>query len=932
MYTRSPVKSLTLLFKSLPLAVIILGALALLIQHFFFYGNVMPIVPTIESEMINTPLDILDLELYQYVLEGENYLLFQQFESRPPVLFPWMTLVFGIAIWLLMGIGLVLISLLNRLQFVISMGVVIFLLTLSGVNGLNIGGINTNLAMMILLAGFVLPVALIHTFYFSWSLAKRTLVILPIALGTFPLLLWLGQVADGELLVSEHLSILGLAIATVFMLYIGHAVLSVVFVFLAKLNKGVGLKISWHISIISLVYLLFFLYLLLTVTGNVQWGVSTPPVMVLFLLVGILGYFETKRKIIQIEQPYAFAAVGEGLYLLGFAITILVFWKAEFSMNRPMMDFLDHVFIYSQLAFGLLFYAYLLANFGSLMNHGGQVEAVLFRPKFFAYYHMRIGAMLALLSVVVFADGIVGVQLNAASTNVSADYYYARGQKLEAGILYEHSWERYRRNEKAMNTVAHLALADNQPTAAVNTLIRSFENTPAVSDILLLSSLLNQNGNEAGAFSVLEKGFSILPDNPFLLNNLALFYSKSGRAEEAFQLLGKVGNNKDVVTANKIALQAKHLVHYDENFDVANNIIGQINQLAFLKLKRDSTDIFIPTDQIADGGITSRAILRNQWSHHIRGDIASDYALLDTLLSVPLNASIEEELRLTRVIRAYQQDYINESLKHLNGIAYQFPNAAAKHHFMAANILIGQLDFEKAAIELMQAEEKGFADFKPQHLPVLYYGGLTGKAFEVNQEHGVEFPDWMQFDDAMTPVSNDTTRFFSALSSLYTMVKKQFLARAEEMQPGKFRSFYAYQVLLRKGHWLDQNEAERFAAWAGESANDGVVSEHLHELKGLLLTGEGSQRAGLAANSRPLDRNAYWTPLLFMAVDQAADNLDKYHLLVEASNFNKDPLLWINLVKYSRLAGVDHYASSILSQMSGWLDAKTLEELQLENL
>src|SRR5690606_23621583 len=240
---------------------------------------------------------------------------------------------------------------------------------------------------------------------------------------TFPLLLWLGEVADGALLVSEHLSILGLAIAALFMLYIGHAVLSAVFVFLAKLNKGVGLKISWHISIISFIYLLFFLFLLLRITGNVQWDFATPPVMVLFLLVGILGYLETKRKIIQIEQPYAFSAVGEGLYLLGFVITILVFWKAEFSMNRPMIDFLDHVFIYSQLAFGLLFYAYLMANFGSLMNHGGQVETVLFKPKFFAYYHMRIGAMLALLSVVVFADGIVGVQLNAASTNVSADYY-----------------------------------------------------------------------------------------------------------------------------------------------------------------------------------------------------------------------------------------------------------------------------------------------------------------------------------------------------------------------------------------------------------------------------------------------------------------------------------------------------------------------------
>src|SRR5690606_19114439 len=196
----------------------------------------------------------------------------------------------------------------------------------------------------------------------------------------------------------------------------------------AKLNRGIGLKISWHISILSFIYLLFILFLLLRITGNVQWEVPAPPVVLLFLAAGILGYVETRRKMTQIEQPYPFSVVGEGLYLIGFSITALVFWKADFSANQPMLDFLHHLFIYSQLAFGLLFFAYLMANFGSVMNHGGQVDAVLFKPQFFAYYHMRIGAMMALLSIVVFADGIIGVQLNAASSNVSADYYYATGR------------------------------------------------------------------------------------------------------------------------------------------------------------------------------------------------------------------------------------------------------------------------------------------------------------------------------------------------------------------------------------------------------------------------------------------------------------------------------------------------------------------------
>src|SRR5690606_28895374 len=179
------------------------------------------------------------------------------------------------------------------------------------------------------------------------------------------------------------------------------------------------------------------------------------------------------------------------IYLIGFAITVFVYWKAEFSINRPLADFMDHVFVYSQIAFSLLFYAYLMANFSGLMNKGKPVERFLFQPKFFAYYHMRIGAMLAMLSLIVFSDGIISVQFSTASTNVTADYYYATNRLREASILYENSWERYRRNEKAINAVAHLALKQNQPSAAINTLYRGIEYSPSVHDVLLLSYCLS---------------------------------------------------------------------------------------------------------------------------------------------------------------------------------------------------------------------------------------------------------------------------------------------------------------------------------------------------------------------------------------------------------------------------------------------------------
>lgn len=931
MYDRLPGKGYTFLFKVLPLLIAILGSIAMVVQHFFLQGSSMPIGPSVSSERVTIPLDFIDLEVYRYLLEIDNHLLFQSFESLPPLAFPGWTLLFGLVMWLLMGLGLVLVSLFNRMQFVISMGLIIFLLTLIGVNGLHIGGVNTNLATIILLSGLVLPSVLIHTFFGDWSGGRRAAVILPIALLTLPLLLWLGEVNNGKLLVSENLSIFGLAIASLFLLYIGHTVISSLFVGLAKLNTGLGLKISWHLSILSFIYLSFILFLLLRITGNIQWELPAPPVVLLFLAVGILGYFETKRKIAQIEQPFPYALVGEALYLVGFAMTALVFWKADLSANQPMLDYLHHMFIYSQLAFGLLFFAYLLANFGSVMNRGGQVDAVLFKPQFFAYYHMRIGAMMALLSMVVFADGIIGVQLSAASTNVSADYYYATGRFREAAILYEHSWERYRRNDKNMNAVAHLALADDQPTAAVNTLLRSFEYNPSVQDVLLLAGLMQQNGNEEGAFSVLERGLAFYPDDPALLNNIALFYSQNGRGEEAFNLLERMNRHKALSVANRIALQAKHLIRYDEDFDVGGSLIGQINQLAFANLKGVSVPFSLPTTTVGDASLTSRAILRNQWSHHVKGDVVADLDLVDTLLTTGINSVVEEDLRQSRVVRTYQQDYVNETLKHLNGLAYQFPNAAAKHHHMAAHVLIAQLDFEKAAVELMQAYEKGSKQFKPEHLLILYYGGRLAAAFEISSKYQIDFPGWMKFDENADLIVNDTTLFFAGLSVIHQSVKEQFLPHLDKLQAEGFQRFYAYRLLLHKGHWLSGEEKQRLFGLL-EQDPDRERKFRYSSLRAALLDDKQLAEEGLERSQLPLDRNGYWTPLVLGAVEQAESDLDKYNILVEAADFNKDPLLWINLVKYSRLAGVGHYATSILSRLSEWVDAKTLEELQLENL
>src|SRR5690606_37208213 len=205
-------------------------------------------------------------------------------------------------------------------------------------------------------------------------------------------------------------------------------------------------------------------------------------------------------------------------------------------------------------------------------------------------------------------------------------------------------------------------------------------------------------------------------------------------------------------------------------------------------------------------------------------------------------------------------------------------------------------DFEKAAIELSQAETRGFRNFKPQHLPLLFFGGQSVEAFEISDKYGVPFPEWMDFDEDKQLLTNDTTIFFTHLSSLHVSVKNDFMEALEEIKPVALKGFFAYQILLRKGHWLEKSEVERLMILVGESSQSAIRNVFFEELTQTLLSGippkEASREEGiLLSHKHSLQRNAYWTPLVLMAMEQAEDNLEKYNILLEASDFNKDPLL-----------------------------------------
>ncbi|WP_194777451.1 tetratricopeptide repeat protein [Pararhodonellum marinum] len=929
MPSKQPKSILDFFLLKLPVLITVTGGI-LLFYAFFFAGNeVLPVLPGIFAESLKIPLDILQVGLMQFPLEIDNYLLFQSFESLQPIAKPLSSFLYAGLLWFLVSMGIGLIATFKQKPFVFVTIGIILLLLLTGVNSLNIGGISSNWAFILLLVFALVPSWIIHVFFDQWALSKKLWVILPLAFLILPALVLVSTVPQAALLLSENISMLGVGITSIFFIYTGHAVISAIYLLLSQLNKGTGLKISWHLMVLFLLYFTFFIFLLLEITGSFSLPFSIKPLMLFVLVPGALGIWDLKYKLLQLNQPFQDHRIGKSLYWIGFSIAILTCWKAQFSLNEPMQDFLIHLFVYSQVGFSALFFGYLVANFLPVMNSGTALEKILYQPQFFAYFHMRIGAIMTLAILAAFGDGIVVVQFSAASTNLSGDYYLAANKPLEASILYENSWEQYRNNQKAKNAAAHLRLQLNQPSLAINHLTESFDHKPVVKDILLLTDLLHKRARFTEALFYLEKGLQYYPKHPQLTNNLALFYSKNNRGKEALELLTNLYQGDKVLESNRLGLQLKHLIDLEQEVSNINDPVFLVNKLAYYNLMGNVKDFDFQLDQEQNPEILQRASIRNYWTNEPENEVEQDLTYIDGVLAenwVPLT---EQSFRESRVFRSYQADYIDASMRYLNGLAFGFSGSAGYYHYLAASILADQLDFEKAAVELVQAAAKGFREFKPHHLVILYFGGEAENAEKISEQFQVDWPVWLSSE------STDAHTFYKGLSTLLPATKKQMEENISQINDAEMKGYYLLKILLHKSHWFSEDELLSLGHQNLTATNTPLEPSTFTELVKKIKRGKDHVLEAELDVSNWLQRewttenNPYLTPLVLEAIERADSIDEKYSLAQQSTEFNKDPLLWMALVKASRNIGLDNYASQAIFSMQDWVPADELEKLQI---
>lgn len=880
-------------------------------------------------DTVPVPFDWVQIGPISFPITVDNFLVFQEFKALAPIFRSTEALIFGGIVWLVVTASLALISEFKKTYFLIAAAVWIALLTFSNFNGLNIGGLSSNISLIIILSGSLLPIVYFHIWGERFSFWLKWLVSIIASGASITILIKSSPIISPEIYIAHHSTVLAIGLSIAWIFWSGHGILSGAYILLSRANRNLGMKISVQITLISALYLLLVFTLFLALTGESSLYFPTFNPLFLLIPIGIMSWFPLVAKIEQVKELAGGSVVLKTLYLLGFGLSLWLVWKLKISGNQPAEELMKHLIVYSQIGFSLFFLVYLMSNFLSVMNSGKSVDQILFKPYSLPYYHLRIGGLITMLVLTVYSQGIVGVQVNSMTNNILGDYYYETDQKLEASILYENAWARYRNNPKAKHTTAHLLFQLNQPTLAKQHLEQSFAEAPQVDNIILISERLHLENKIFESVYYLERGLKIFPSDPRLANNLALFFTKINRSKDGLALLEQKEGNDPILNSNLSALRTK-LGQPAEAGTIQTELSAQLNQLAASNVLGNipSEDLLESIEKNLQSQLSPmllQAGLRNLWSQIDRTNPQSDLNQLDSLGQLEGMQDYIMNLQETAVIRSLAAGRVTEAIKNLNGLAFRNPGDAGYFLQFSTAILTQNLDFRKAAIELVAAEEKGFQALQPHHLAILILGGLPEKAEELRLKYEVIFPAYLSEETGqISDYLNLVAAFHETLGSRLWDVWNKF-------PKNELKTDLAIRLIAHKSHDLSADQLKQLTQHIS-----GEIGPQ-ENLKTFLANPDGKNPESLKAYqewlqvSEELNSNPYLTPLILFAEEKTEDPLMKYDVLNDASEFNRDPILWMKKIRAANKIGLETYSYEAFMELKGWVSDQDLEKLQRAN-
>jgi hypothetical protein len=202
---------------------------------------------------------------------------------------------------------------------------------------------------------------------------------------------------------------------------------------------------------------------------------------------------------------------------------------------------------------------------------------------------------------------------------------------------------------------------------------------------------------------------------------------------------------------------------------------------------------------------------------------------------------------------------------------------------------------------------------------------MPEKALELREKFEVSLPAYLSEEGTITAA------YLTLISRFHQTLSSSLFTTWTDFPESDYKTDLALRLITYKSHGLQATQIKELGEYI--SSKIGVQDKLMPylknpDLKSIISVNSLLEWLGLGEE---LTGNPYYSPLILSAALVNADLLVKYEILNSATQFNRDPILWMKKIKTAEAIGLDNYASEALIQLQEWLSAEEILALQNRN-
>ncbi|MBL7869980.1 MAG: hypothetical protein JNM78_00100 [Cyclobacteriaceae bacterium] len=460
---------------------------------------------------------------------------------------------------------LTIISTLKRFWFLIGMGLFCLFIISLQLEALEIFGFINKIP-----AGIIIVLVAAFAYYFHAFNINASFFIRLISFSILFVLLGIGieffsQVQNPILYLSVTGYSIGFLVTLIFILMVGAEIPAV---FINVLTQGTKqTKTLRHFLIITTIYFTNLILAYSIKIGYLELNIWVINFFFLFTISALLGIWGFRQREPQYETILPADPFGVYLIIAMASVSFTTIGYFFATINDPVLEVIRDVIMYSHLGYGIIFFAYVLANFGSMLMQNLQVYKVLYKPNTMPYFTFRLMGLICTIAFLVYDTSYKSVanQVYSAFYNGQGDLYYAQGVDQLAEGFYNKSVSFRNQNHHAHYALASIQASRNEPQKEREELAKAAEGTPSEFSFINLSNAYQRNGNSLQAADVLALAKSKFPKSGAIDNALGLAFLKLKMADSAllsFQKASKHKDTKNIAETNLLGASAKLKINY----------------------------------------------------------------------------------------------------------------------------------------------------------------------------------------------------------------------------------------------------------------------------------------------------------------------------------------------------------------------------------